>query len=330
MANRDIVVVGASAGGVELLLELVGELPRSLPAAIFVVVHTSSGYLSTFPDLLTSRGGPPAVHPNHGDQVSSGHIYVAPPDMQLLVRLGFVEVVRGPKENGHRPAVDPLFRSASWSYGSRVVGVILSGHLDCGTAGLMSVKARGGVAVVQDPLSAAAPDMPQSAIRRVEVDYVVEPADLPKLITRLTAEAASAASPPGQAVAALEGARPGARAELVCPVCHGVLTETAIGDFRHFRCHVGHAFTLESLLGEQGEELERALWAAVRSLEEGAALARRLARTQPTAEMRDRFAEKEGTLSQQADVIRRLLLYGQPRLEEEAPGKPAGGEQPGA
>jgi two-component system, chemotaxis family, protein-glutamate methylesterase/glutaminase len=320
MAQRDIVVIGASTGGVELLLDLVSELPEKLPAALFVVLHTAPGYLSSLPELLSGRGALPAVHPQHGDPISPGRIYVAPPDNHLLVRSGFVEVVRGPKENGHRPAVDTLFRSASWSYGSRVVGVVLSGHLDCGTAGLMSVKARGGIAVVQEPSTATAPDMPRSALRRVAVDHVVQPAELPGLLARLTAEQAPLAGPAhGMAIDELEGTEPGSRAELVCPLCHGVLTEAAVGEFRHFRCHVGHAFSLDSLLGEQSEDVERALWAAVRSLEEGAALSRRLKRKNVNAELRRRFADKEATLQRQADVIRRILLHGEPHLPQEAP-----------
>jgi two-component system chemotaxis response regulator CheB len=319
MANRDIVVVGASAGGMELLLDLVGELPAKLPAAIFVVLHTAAGYVSALPDLLSQRGALPAVHPQHGDEILPGRIYVAPPDNHLLVRQGFVEVVRGPKENGHRPAVDPLFRTASWSYGSRVVGVVLSGYLDCGTAGLMSVKARGGIAVVQEPGTATAPDMPQSALRRVAVDHVVQPAELPGLLARLATEQAPTAPPHAQAVDALEGTKGGSPAELVCPMCHGVLTEVSLGEFRHYRCHVGHAFSLDSLLGEQSEDVERALWAAVRSLEEGAALSWRLNRSEADAELRRRFGDKGEHLMRQADVIRRILLHGEPRLVE-APG----------
>jgi two-component system chemotaxis response regulator CheB len=326
MARRDIIVIGASTGGLELLLDLASELPEKLPAALLVVLHTSPGHLSSLPELLTSQGALPAVHPQHGDEISPGRIYVAPPDNQLLVRAGYVEVVRGPKENGHRPAVDPLFRSASWSYGSRVVGVVLSGHLDCGTAGLMSVKARGGVAVVQDPRTASAPDMPRSALRRVAVDHVVEPPELPGLLARLTAEEAPPSPPHGKAVDELEGREPGSPAELVCPLCHGVLTEAKVGEFRHFRCHVGHAFSLDSLLGEQSEDVERALWAAVRSLEEGAALSRRLNRTNVDAAMQQRFADKGSTLQRQADVIRRILLHGGPRLEQASDG--SGGQEP--
>ncbi len=320
MAQHDVVVVGASAGGVELLLDLAGELPADIPASIFVVIHTAPGFLSSLPELLSSRGPLPAVYPVHGAEIVPGRIYVAPPDNHLLVRQGYVEVVRGPRENGHRPAVDPLFRSASWAYGPRVIGVVLSGHLDCGTAGMMSVKARGGVAVVQDPATAVAPDMPRSVLARMPVDHVVEPAELPGLLTRLARQPASEpkAPPPG-VVEALEGRREGTRAELVCPACHGVLTETEIGGFRHYRCHVGHAFSLESLVGEQSEDVERALWSAVRSLEEGAALSRRVARSSANPELKRRFVDKGQDLLQQAELIRRLLLQGRPDLEEEVP-----------
>jgi two-component system chemotaxis response regulator CheB len=202
-----------------------------------------------------------------------------------------------------------------------VIGVVLSGYLDCGTAGLMSVKARGGIAVVQDPATATAPDMPQSALRRVAVDHVVAPAELPGLLTRLASEAAPPSEPHGEAVDVLEGTKPGGAAELVCPLCHGVLTEVTLGEFRHYRCHVGHAFSLDSLLGEQGEDVERALWAAVRSLEEAAALSRRMHRSEHDPELRRRFGEKGEHLMRQADVIRRILLHGE-RLEAD-PGRPA-------
>ena len=322
MGNRDIVVIGASAGGVELLLDLAAELPATLRASLFVVLHTAPGYLSQLPELLSKRGPLPATHPQHGEPISPGHIYVAPPDNHVLVRHGFVDVVRGPKENGQRPAVDPLFRSASWSYGPRVVGVVLSGYLDCGTAGLLSVKARGGIAIVQDPRSAAAPDMPRNAIASVTVDHVVEPPELPGLIAKLAGQPAPERRKEPRVegeLAALEGTTIGSPAQLVCPLCHGVLTEAEVGVYRHFRCHVGHAFSLESLINEQSEDLERALWAAIRSLEESASLSRRLRGEQTSDELRRRFSEKEQTLGYQADLIRRILLGGESRLEG-APG----------
>lgn len=309
MEGHDIVAIGASAGGVELLLDLAPELPPRLPAAVFVVVHTAPDFLSPLPQLLSARGPLPAVHPLHGDRIEPGRIYVAPPDTHLQVAPGFVQVVRGAKENGHRPAVDALFRTAARAYGARVIAVVLSGHQDCGTAGMLSVKARGGIAVVQDPATAAAREMPQSVLRQVEVDHVVQPAELPGLLARLVAEpvAPRRAAAPSAALGALEGDRAGGPVDLVCPLCNGVLTQAELGTFDHFRCHEGHAFSLESLAREQEDEMERALWAAARSLDEGAALSDRLA-VHADEGARARFAERANAQRRSAERIRELLL----------------------
>ena len=188
MPPHDIIAIGASAGGLAPLLELVAALPRQLPACLFLVVHEVPDRESVLPWLLSRRGPLPALHPAHRDAIVPARIYVAPPDEHLLVQPGYVEVVRGPKENGHRPAVDPLFRSASLAYGERVVGVVLSGHQSCGAAGMRSIKARGGIGVVQDPRTAEVPEMPASAIRAAEIDHVVDPGSLPGLLVRLATE----------------------------------------------------------------------------------------------------------------------------------------------
>lgn len=307
--NHDIVAIGASAGSIEVLLEMVGELPADLAAAVFVVVHQSADHPSPLPELLSRRGPLPATHPLHGEAIEPGAIYVAPPDNHLQLRAGFIEVVRGPKDNGHRPAADVLFRTAAAAYGSRVIGVVLSGYQDCGTAGMMSIKARGGLAVVQDPETAIAPDMPRHVIERVVVDHIVPPRELPGLIARLVATPAGQAIEPDRFIRQLEGAELGQRVEVVCPICAGVLTEAQPGVFQHFRCHVGHAFTLEALVREQSEEMERALWAAVRALEESAALARRVS-LHETGELQQRLADKANTQRRQADALRQLLLHG--------------------
>ncbi len=307
--NRDVIVIGASAGGVEVLLTLVSELPANLPAAIFVVLHTSPEVPSVLPELMSMRGRLPAIHAVHDDKIELGHIYVAPPDNHLLLRPGRMEVVRGARENGHRPAADALFRTASRSYGPRVVGVVLSGYQSCGTAGMMSIKARGGIAVVQSPDSAAAPDMPQSVLDRVDVDYVVHPLELPGLLVQLADSPAPPSSPEvSDVMRQIEGSQLGAPVEIVCPLCQGVLTEAKAGGFEDFRCHVGHAFTLDSLVREQSEDLERTLWAAVRALEESSALSQRLAAHASDDRLRARFSEKARTQMQQADTIRDLLL----------------------
>lgn len=306
--NRDIIVIGTSAGGIDALSQVVAGLPADLHAAVFIVQHMASSFRSQLPELLSRRGLLPAVYPTHGQEIELGQIYVAPPDMQMLVRQGYVHVTRGPKENGHRPSVDTLFRSAARAYGPRVIGLVLTGQLDCGTAGLLSIKARGGIALAQDPDEAEAPSMPRSAARHVLLDGVATLRMLgPRLaeLVRTSADAAANAMP--RAIHELEGDASGTPAELTCPLCRGTLTEARYGDFHQFRCHVGHTFSIESVLSEQTEETERALWASVRALEESAMLARRLA-SHANGDIRERFEEKYETLDRQAEVIRTVLL----------------------
>lgn len=307
--NHDVIVIGGSAGSLDVLMGLVAGLPADLPASIFVAIHTQPDQKSVLPELLNSRGRLSARHPEHNERIVPARIYVAPPDNHLLVRHGSMEVVRGPKENNHRPAVDALFRTASTAYGSRVIGVVLSGYLDCGTAGMMSIKARGGLSVVQAPETAKAADMPSSVIRKVQIDHVATPPELADLLTGLAATPAASEDLPGKFVRQLEGTEPGAPAELACPLCQGVLTEARTEVFQHFRCHVGHTFSLEGLVQQQSEEMERALWAAVRALEESAALSSRLSASGP-GELRNRFAEKANTQLREAEFIRHMLLHG--------------------
>jgi two-component system, chemotaxis family, protein-glutamate methylesterase/glutaminase len=305
--SHDMIAIGGSAGALEVLLKMVGDLPARLAATIFVALHTQPDRPSSLPELIGKHGRLPASHPLHREPIKPGHIYIAPPDNHLLVRPGFMEVVRGPKENGQRPATDALLRTASSAYGPRVIGVVLSGYLDCGTAGMMSVKARGGVSVVQDPLTALAADMPRSVVDKVVVDHIASPDGLARLLADLVQMPAARPLDPDAPVRQLEGSEKGTAADVVCPLCHGVLSETQAGTYHHFRCHVGHAFTLRSLVQEQSEETEQALWAAVRSLEESASLSQRLSLSQG-GQLAPRFAEKAATMRQQAEHIRRILL----------------------
>jgi two-component system chemotaxis response regulator CheB len=324
MPDHDIVVVGASAGGVEALADLARSLPADLPAAVFVVLHVPATATSMLPSILSRHGPLPAAHVNDGEPIEPGRIYVAPPDHHLLVRAGHVHLSRGPRENGHRPAVDPLFRSAAGEYATRVIGVVLSGALDDGTAGLLAIKSRGGVAVVQDPDDCLYPGMAASALEHVQVDHVVPAASMGKLLARLATE--PAAEPPGPAPAEMklevevegfsvealeEGRHPGQPSGFSCPDCNGVLWEIQDGGMQRYRCRVGHAWSPESLLTQQSEALEAALWVALRSLEERAALARRLAepaRQRGHTITATRFEEQADEAQQAARLVRQLLV----------------------
>jgi len=323
MAKRDIVVVGASAGGTEALTELVHGLPAGFPAAIFVVVHFPASASSVLPLILSRAGSLPATHPDDGDAFAPGRIYVARPDCHLMVRNGRLSVRKGPKENGSRPAIDPLFRSASWSAGQRVIGVVLSGNLDDGTAGLLSIKQHGGIAMVQAPDTAQYPGMPRNAIDHVPVDYILPIQEMPAVLVELTSGRDIAKElapmdpddPRGGNHEELDDrqTQPGSPSTMTCPECHGSLWEAREGALVHFRCRVGHAYTAESLLAHQADQLEAALWTALRSLEEHAALSRRLATRasgRGHSHSASAFTEQAMDAEHHASTIRNVLSTG--------------------
>ncbi|HLM01273.1 MAG TPA: chemotaxis protein CheB [Pyrinomonadaceae bacterium] len=285
METRNIIVIGASAGGFEALKNLVKGLPQDLPASIFVVWHMSPDVTGILPQVLAHAGRLPATNAVDGEKIEPSRIYVAPPDRHLILENSRVRVTRGPKENRFRPAVDPLFRSAAYAYGSRVIGVILSGALDDGTSGLWTIKHHGGVAVVQDPLDAEMPSMPRSAMREVEVDHVAPVAEMADLLVRLSREPLTKAS--GQIVmnenakqtefeirtavedkTKIELMKFGALSPFTCPDCHGVLFSLTDGNRPRFRCHTGHAFSSDTLLTTVTESIEESLWSAIRCIEE--------------------------------------------------------------
>ncbi|HVN39073.1 MAG TPA: chemotaxis protein CheB [Myxococcota bacterium] len=283
--RRDIVVIGASAGGFEALRELIACLPFGLGAAILVVLHTAPDSPGNTADIFERAGRLPVVHPQDGDDIVHGCVMLAPPDQHLIVDGSKVRLVRGPKENGVRPAVDPLFRSAVRSYGPRVIGVLLSGALDDGTEGLSDIKQGGGLAVVQDPHEAAFPCMPLSGLRHVPVDHVLPVKDIALLLIRLAdagcddLEPAESILPSDEAPdpEALQGVHTTAPAAFTCPECGGALRDASHEGVVRFQCHVGHAYHAESLLSEHTAMLERALWTALRTLEESASLRREIA-----------------------------------------------------
>lgn len=324
MEERDIVVIGASAGGVEAVASVIEALPRDLAAAVFIVVHFPPHTTSVLPRIITRRGGMTAVHPEDGAPIELGCVYVAPPDRHLLVEHGHMRLVRGPRENGARPSVDPLFRSAARAYGARVIGVVLTGNLDDGTAGLMAIKSAGGVAVVQDPDDALYAGMPTSALRHVQADHVATLGEIPGILVRRIGERVErkGAGPVAQQQnhevqisemdrGALEAPRDGAPSGYACPECHGALWEVDEGGLLRFRCRVGHAYSFENLLAAQGSSMDAALWAAYRALEERAALTERMgARMEERGQtvLAQRYAEQTHDTLQRAELIRRVLL----------------------
>ena len=284
MARKDIVVVGASAGGMGALKKLAAGLPAEFPAALFVVWHLSPGVRSVLPRVLERAGRLPALNPSDGDRIQPGRIYVAPNDHHMLLEKGYVRVTRGPKENRFRPAIDPLFRSAAYVYGPRAIGVVLTGALDDGTSGLWAIKLRGGTAIVQDPEDAQHRSMPLNALDNVEADYTLPVAEIGPLLGRLVREAAPAepevvrpALEQMQAeVKIAEGAdamdhgvrRFGEFSAFTCPECKGVLTLLKDGTLQRYRCHTGHAYSADALIESTTEEVEQQLWNAVRTLDE--------------------------------------------------------------
>ena len=318
--RRDLICIGTSAGGVEALTRIAAGLPGDLPAAVAVVLHLAPDQHSAMPRILSSAGPLRAVHPKNHEPLAAGKIYVAPPDHHMIVDGGRLLLVRGAKENNARPAIDPLFRTAAYGYGPRAIGVVLTGALDDGTAGLLSLKHRGAVTVVQDPEDAFCPDMPRSALEYVKPDHVAKLADIAPLLSKLAGtRAARDPEPSGlierEARIDMHGPRartdpPGEPSPFACPDCGGVLNEVHDEGMVRFRCRVGHAFTAETALVQQRVQIEGALWAALRALDEQAELAKRMgtrARRQGNLHSAARFEGRHEEARSQADVLRRLL-----------------------
>jgi two-component system, chemotaxis family, protein-glutamate methylesterase/glutaminase len=281
LKGRNIIVIGTSAGGLETLDRLIGQLPTKLSATIFIVQHTSaqasgsalvhrlSRYASFEPKLA-----------EHGETFKRGRIYIAPPDNHLLVKKTKLLVTKGARENRSRPGIDPLFRSAAVAHGSRVIGVILSGLLDDGTAGLLAIKQCGGVSVVQDPKDAAYPAMPQNAVDNADVDFCVPLEQMGQLLTKLVAQrrGRTKTAPHDVRTEAVIAERVlsdvsqvnglGDQVPYNCPNCGGVLWELGANGAKRYRCHTGHSFTRPALLVSQSEKIEEMLWIALRMFEE--------------------------------------------------------------
>lgn len=335
-AQREIVVIGASAGGVEALVSLVAGLPADLPLALCVVLHLPATRPSALPALLARAGPLPVAWAEEGAPLVPGRILVAPPDRHLLIRPGSVALTHGPRENHMRPAADPLFRSAARSYGARVIGVVLSGTLDDGALGLRAIAARGGVTVVQDPAEALFDGMPRAALRQGRSDYTLPVADIASLLVQLAGAGGQGTSigPSGTGrggttmearddeelaraliqrdmAAQARDERSAATTVYACPECGGTLWQVDYEGLTRFQCHVGHSYGTQVRLGQMAEDLEAALWRAVRLLEEKATLTRQVAgRLRVRGEVEAMaVVDEQATLDDQhARAIRETLL----------------------
>lgn len=322
MATHDLIVIGASAGGLQALRQLVSLLPADLHATLLIAQHLRPDAPSQLPDILSRSGPLPAVTAQDRQTMQPGHIYTAPADHHLLVEDGVLRVVRGPRENRNRPSIDVLFRSAAWAYGPRTVGIVLSGYLDDGALGLWAIRTCGGITVVQDPSDAMYPDMPRNAARSVDVQYSLPVTEIAPLLVTLASREVDLShrpQPPEAIHTEVEFAKMerdmsdmnslGVLSPFTCPSCRGALWELQNGETLSYRCHTGHAFSRESLIGDQSTAIEEALYSALRAVEEKAAALRRLSERQ-----RDRVPRITGDydtrareLDETAEVLRNLL-----------------------
>lgn len=322
MIKRDIVVIGASAGGVTALIELVKSIPENFAGSIFVVLHIPSSSPSNLPGILKRAGLLNAVHPKDGEKIKPGKIYVAPPDHHILLEGTRVLVKKGPEENRFRPSIDALFRSAAYVYGPRVVGVVLSGLLNDGTSGLWSIKRLGGVTIIQEPEDADYPSMPLNVLEYVKVDHTVPASKMGGLLNKLTTEKAS--KKPKISKQEMEFLKmeviiskqdnafsmgimnEGDLTPFTCPECHGVLVRLIEGEFIRFRCHTGHAYTASTLLADLSKSVEETLWQSMRGLEETTLLLKQIAQhftKQGRKEAAAIFLRKANMTTKRARVI---------------------------
>src|SRR5437588_2829158 len=334
MSQRNIVVIGASAGGIAALQTIVRQLPEHFPAAIFIVLHLSRDSSGLLPDILSRTGPLPASNARNGEEIQPGHIYVAPPDRHLLIGdRKHIQIGHGPKENRFRPAVDPLFRSAAVTYGPEVIGIVLSGGLDDGTAGLCTIKQAGGLAVVQDPGDAEVPSMPRSALRHVAIDYCLPVAEIGEILPQLLRETPAGGTLPMPDETRLEVElapdernrqdvfRLGDPSAYTCPECSGSLMRVRDASPVRFRCHTGHAYTSIALEDELREKIENATWSAVRALQEHAMLLQEL--TKQTAFSDEETAEygaRSELALKRAQLLRDALAL--PEANEHNPAHP--------
>ena len=347
MANKDIIVIGASAGGLNALRELVKRLPADFAASIFIVQHISPSSPSYLPQILNRDSAVECLHPKDGQQIEKGKVYIAVPDHHLLIEKNKILVKKGPKENRFRPSVDALFRSAAYNFGTRTIGIILSGLLDDGTSGLWSVRRLGGTTIVQSPDDALYPDMPVNALEYVDADHILPVKEIGPAIVRLSAEAApqQPAIPEediGRIATELQIAsqtmdtsmpslKLGEPSMLTCPECNGALSRIEEKKIVRFRCHTGHAFTENALLADITKCIEEDLWKAIRGLDESILLLQEMSgRSSSAGEWAVKaLHQRISDAKKHSEAIRKTLVsteqFNRDTLDKEAGRKPGNG-----
>lgn len=298
-AGRRVVVVGTSAGGMAALKLLVAQLPEDFPAPVFVVQHMApEGNSALLAATLGKHSALQCVEARHEEGFGPGRIYIAPADSHMLLKKKTILITKGARENRSRPGIDPLFRSAAVAHGSAVIGVLLTGYLDDGTAGLVAIRRSGGVCVVQDPADAAYPDMPRNALNQIDPDHCVPLREIGAVLAQLVWQPAPRPQPVPKDVEVeariaervlSDLASVNALGEQVpfnCPGCGGVLWQVDTGKALRFRCHTGHSYTASVLWAEQSDKIEETLWTALRMFEERRNLLTTMAHTRRGAELR--------------------------------------------
>lgn len=323
MSTHDIIAIGGSTGALDALKQIFAGFPADLPAAVFVVRHVASDDGSMVADILDAAGPLTVKTAREGDDIENCHAFVAPAGSHLLVSNGLIRLGNGPRESMARPAIDPLFRSTALAYGPRVIGVVLTGLLDDGAAGLAAIKRCGGITVVQDPADAEADNMPLSALSACDVDYRAPTGKMAHLLAQLTKEPASPALPvprdialevqiaAGRPSTADEIAQIAAPVALSCPSCGGVLSQIAESSRLRFRCQIGHAYTADALDEEQETAVVEAIGVALRVLEERHTLLIKMAadaKRQNRTLSAEQYEERAADYRQRADVLRRTVL----------------------
>ena len=309
-----VVGIGASAGGVDALIQVLAQLPRDFAAATCIVLHLPSSGRSLLAPILGRHTTLEVVEAQDDRPLEAGCVYVAPNDRHLVLSDGRLQLDRGPKENGVRPAVDVMLRTLAAAYGPRSIAVILSGALGDGTAGAVAVRQAGGLVVIQDPQDATVASMPETALRAVgEADAVLDAAAIGPELMRLVGPAAirddvqvmQADNPLAESAE-----RPaGPPSPFTCPECNGSLWEVKDGHVVRYTCRVGHSYSEDAMVIEQGSAVEAALWSALEALEERAEFLARIASRHGAhhPRLRDRFSGAADDALERADLIRRAL-----------------------